>query len=120
MKPGKPFVFGQHKTTGALLFGLPGNPVSAYVTAMLFAVPALRKWSGARETFPTVSLELAGDLEDTGGRPHYLRGTVREGKFCRTGLQQSHALAGLARSEALVRVEGKLAAGTRVDAILIR
>ncbi len=121
VKPGKPFVFGKHEASGALLFGLPGNPVSAYVTAMLFALPALRRWCGAGETFSTVSVMLEAALTNGGDRPHYLRGTVRDGKFSQSGLQQSHALAGLAGSEVLVRVEAetRLSAGSWVRALVV-
>lgn len=42
MKPGKPFTFASKDKT--LFFGLPGNPVSAFVTFHLFALPALRKY----------------------------------------------------------------------------
>lgn len=42
IKPGKPFTFASKDKT--LFFGLPGNPVSAFVTFHLFALPALRKY----------------------------------------------------------------------------
>ena len=41
MKPGKPLWFGAH-SSGCLLFGLPGNPVSAMVGAMLYVKPMVR------------------------------------------------------------------------------
>lgn len=44
MKPGKPTTFGQ--INKALVFGLPGNPVSAFVTAHLFLIPAARILAG--------------------------------------------------------------------------
>ena len=44
VKPGKPFMFGRLGDT--LVFGLPGNPVSAFVTFLLFARPALWKMGG--------------------------------------------------------------------------
>jgi molybdopterin molybdotransferase len=46
VKPGAPFVFGTRGAT--LIFGLPGNPVSAQVTFELFVRPALLKMQGAR------------------------------------------------------------------------
>ena len=50
VQPGKPFVFGQADGTATglrvLLFGLPGNPVSTFVTFELFVRPALRRLAG--------------------------------------------------------------------------
>ena len=46
LKPGKPTWFGVARA-GTLVFGLPGNPVSAMVTFQLFARPALRALQGA-------------------------------------------------------------------------
>jgi len=45
VKPGKPFLFGYHPE-GTLVFGLPGNPVSAYVTFTLFVEPVIRRLLG--------------------------------------------------------------------------
>src|SRR5204863_5718948 len=47
IKPGKPFVFGQWKEK--FLFGLPGNPVSAFVTFLLLVRPALLHCQGATQ-----------------------------------------------------------------------
>ena len=53
LRPGKPTWFG---TRGdALVFGLPGNPVSAMVTFLLFARPALAALQGADHTTPCAS-----------------------------------------------------------------
>ena len=48
MRPGKPLMFGTRGRT--LVFGLPGNPVSAMVTAIVFIKPALRAWLGHAES----------------------------------------------------------------------
>jgi molybdopterin molybdotransferase len=117
LKPGKPFLFG---TAGACcIFGLPGNPVSAFVTFLKFVRPALMKMSGAAEEYwglPTVPAQLATELTNDGDRPHYLRGQLRDGVFRVTGRQESHALFGLSRANALLRVApaGKFAAGENV------
>ncbi len=70
MKPGKPLFFG---TRGdSLVFGLPGNPVSAFVCFELFVKPALRKQAGQREPGPTkVTLPLAEAIAETNDRPTY-------------------------------------------------
>ena len=72
MRPGKPFVFG---TRGVkLVFGLPGNPVSAAVTFLLLVRPALLKMRGLAELdLPSVSAEAAGDFVNSDDRQHYMR-----------------------------------------------
>ncbi|HEY1582857.1 MAG TPA: gephyrin-like molybdotransferase Glp [Chthoniobacterales bacterium] len=117
IKPGKPFLFG--RADRCAVFGLPGNPVSAFVTFLKFVRPALLKMRGAaddalglRKTFARLATAVTND----GDRPHYLRGRLREGNFELVGRQESHALFGLSRSNALLRVAGgeKLAPGTLV------
>ena len=108
VKPGKPFLFG-HKG-GKLVFGLPGNPVSAFTTFLLFVAPAIRRWSGAEasDDLPLPSLTaVAGEaIGNRGDRPHYLRGCIdAEGKFLPVGMQQSHAIFGLSRAGAMTRLE---------------
>ncbi len=105
IKPGKPFLFG--RVDGCAIFGLPGNPVSAFVTFLKFVRPALRKMSGAAEEnlgLRQVAARLAREVENDGERPHYLRGRLQDGVFSATGLQESHALYGLSRANALLRV----------------
>ena len=74
MKPGKPVFFGVHRRRpGApgLVFGLPGNPVSAMVCFALFARPALRGLMG-REAAPSlVKAKLTTDFPHRGDRPTY-------------------------------------------------
>jgi molybdopterin molybdotransferase len=75
MKPGKPVLVGRHAS--GLVFGLPGNPISTYVTAQLFLLPALRILSGHKLSGPwTIDAELDGTLKATGHRttfhPGYL------------------------------------------------
>jgi molybdopterin molybdotransferase len=74
MKPGYPIVFGRFGESGPLVFGLPGNPVSAIVTFEQFVRPVLRKMSGHRAWFrPVVRATLAGDFEKSAGRMHFVR-----------------------------------------------
>jgi molybdopterin molybdotransferase len=120
VKPGKPFLFG--RADNCAIFGLPGNPVSAFVTFLLFVRPALLKLRGASDRdlqLPTTPVRLAVDLHNEGDRPHYIRGTVSNGEFRPVGRQESHALCGLSRSNALLRMEpsGRFAAGTIVAAL---
>ena len=103
VKPGKPFLFAQHQSCH--VFGLPGNPVSAFVTYHLFVKAALLKLCGHPNSAPASFTATTGSpLVNSGDRPHYLRGKVEHGAFHPAGLQQSHALHGLSQCNALARV----------------
>jgi molybdopterin molybdotransferase len=103
IKPGKPFLFG--KVRGCAVFGLPGNPVSAFVTFLQFVRPAILKMMGAGNVSPSrVPAKLALDITNEGDRPHYIRGRIENETFLPIGRQESHALFGLSRSNALLRV----------------
>ena len=113
MKPGRPFAFG--RVRGRPWFGLPGNPVSAAVTALLLLRPALAVLCG-REPRPAHGVEarVEGELVKVPGRLEFQRGTLRVdddgGRFVSTaGLQESHGLRALQRANCLV----ELPAGSR-------
>ncbi len=78
MRPGKPLMFGARGKT--LVFGLPGNPVSAMVTAELFIKPALRRWLGLADVEP-LRLPLLGPPPANTARRHFMRAriVVRDG-----------------------------------------
>jgi molybdopterin molybdotransferase len=104
IRPGKPFLFGTLGRT--LIFGLPGNPVSAFVTFVIFVRKALLKMSGRNEfETPRRRVRLRRELRNLGDRPHYLRGTVDRNEFDVVGTQESHALFTLAQANALYRLE---------------
>jgi molybdopterin molybdotransferase len=116
IKPGKPFLFGQ--VNGCAVFGLPGNPVSAFVTFLQFVHPAILKMMGANNLdLPKTSARLTVDLTNEGGRPHYVRGKIENGAFMPIGRQESHALFGLSQSNALLRIAvgESLRAGEIID-----
>ena len=105
IKPGKPFLFGQ--LAKCLVFGLPGNPVSAFVTFLRFVQPAILKMMGAgeHELEPQmIPAELTVKLQNEGDRAHYVRGNFEDGKFQPIGRQESHALFGLSQANALLRL----------------
>ncbi|MGH8093210.1 MAG: molybdopterin molybdotransferase MoeA [Chthoniobacterales bacterium] len=117
IKPGKPFLFG--RAGPCRIFGLPGNPVSAFVTFLKFVRPALLKMAGAADEFlglREVTARLADDVTNPGDRPHYLRGRLQDGVFTLAGRQESYALFGLSRANALLRAApgSKFAAGANV------
>jgi molybdopterin molybdotransferase len=124
IKPGKPFVFA---TRGRqVIFGLPGNPVSAAVTFLLLARPALLRLRGLREVeLPAVPAVVAAEFVNRSDRPHYMRGRLesRGGPWQVWPLPQqgSHQLMSLAHADCLVAVaEGStLAPGAAVKAMLI-
>jgi molybdopterin molybdotransferase len=116
IKPGRPFVLGRR--ANQFLFGLPGNPVSAFVTFLLLARPALLRWQGASETGLMVHPGiLAEPLANPGDRRHFMRVKVgADGSVYSPGVQASHALASLAEANGLVDVPAQttLAAGSEV------
>lgn len=73
MRPGKPLMFGTRGKT--LVFGLPGNPVSAMVTAEIFLKPALRHWLGLAEVEP-LRLPLLGPTPPNTARRHFMRARI--------------------------------------------
>lgn len=116
IKPGKPFAFG--RAEGKLLFGLPGNPVSALVTFLLLVRPALARMQGATETHLPISTgRLTEPLVNPGERRHFMRVIMDDsGRVISAGTQASHHLSSMARSNGLVEVPPRttLPAGTAV------
>jgi molybdopterin molybdotransferase len=78
LRPGRPMMHGR---LGAMhVFGLPGNPVSAYVCAVLFLVPLIRRLAGRAEVEPTSETARLGcDLPGNDERADYLRATLAPG-----------------------------------------
>jgi molybdopterin molybdotransferase len=116
IKPGKPFLFG--RAGECAVFGLPGNPVSAFVTFLQFVRPAILKMMCAADLdLPKVPAKLIVEVRNDSDRPHWVRGKLRHGNFTPVGRQESHALFGLSQSNALLRVGvgESLRAGQIVD-----
>jgi molybdopterin molybdotransferase len=119
IKPGKPFLFGL--ASGKPLFGLPGNPVSAFVTFLVLVRPALFHILGdSAPPLSTHAAELAGPLVNHGDRRHFMRVHVDpDGRAQPMPLQASHALGSLAAANGLVDVapHTTLAPGARVTVL---
>jgi molybdopterin molybdotransferase len=101
MRPGKPLLAG--RLGGAIVLGLPGNPVSAFVTAQLFLLPLIAHLSGSHTPIPqTEPAILAAPLPQVGSRDDYVRATFANG--CATPLpnQDSAALSTLTLTDALI------------------
>ena len=107
LKPGKPTWFGVAQQ-GALVFGLPGNPVSAMVTFLLFVRPAITRMSAAEASEERVQATLDRDLPGAPGRAHAVRCRLEardDGWHARpTGDQDSHVLTSMLDAEALAIV----------------
>lgn len=116
IKPGKPFALGRRD--GKLLFGLPGNPVSAFVTFLLLVRPALLQFQGARLVhLPVRTGVLAEAITNHGDRRHFVRVCIDEaGQVRASGRQASHYLHSLARANGLLDVppDTQLATGSNV------
>jgi molybdopterin molybdotransferase len=105
MRPGKPLMFGRFHQTSVL--GLPGNPVSAIVCALLFLKPLLSSLLGAPLVDPSEPALLGGDLKENDNRQDYLRGTLTpaaSGSPTATALstQDSSGLSVLASADCLI------------------
>ena len=101
MKPGKPIMVG---TRGRqTIIGLPGNPVSSFVTAHLFALPFVRALLGAADPKPRILTgQTLSNLPATAKRAEFLRGTSKADGIELSSIQDSGALLPLARSDALI------------------
>jgi molybdopterin molybdotransferase len=147
VQPGKPFAFGTARAPGddgsdparpaTLLFGLPGNPVSTFVTFELFVRPAIRRLAGHRDAGvdrATDHAVLSAPVEKSHGRRAFIRviaerdangtpqrdegGRVRVGLAGGAGGQGSHVLSALAVADALAVIpeaDDALPAGAEVE-----
>ena len=147
VQPGKPFAFGTARAPGddgtdpsrppTLLFGLPGNPVSTFVTFELFVRPALRRLAGFRDDDlyrPLDRAVLADDVSKSHGRRGFIRvrvdrdergtptrddrGRVTAHLAGGAGGQGSHVMSALATADALAVIpeaDDTLPAGADVE-----
>jgi molybdopterin molybdotransferase len=125
IKPGAPLVFGRRGST--LLFGLPGNPVSALVTFELFVRPCLLRLQGAlAATRPRVSVELLAPLANRSGRTSHSPARVRNeaGRLVADPVRSAGSadLVAHARANALVVLPAdrtEAATGETAEAVLL-
>lgn len=106
MRPGKPLIFGHYKSVPFL--GLPGNPVSAFVCALLFLTPAIGKMSGEVGVSGALTLEsykTSIDLPKNGPRKTFLRAVRhadKPGYVAALPIQDSSMLSALAAADCLI------------------
>ncbi|TWX72587.1 molybdopterin molybdotransferase MoeA [Colwellia sp. C1TZA3] len=122
MKPGKPFAFG--KLPNSVFFGLPGNPVSAMVTADLLAMPALVKLQNCHATPPiTLKAKTITELKKSPGRMDFQRGILSydntgELMVNSTGSQGSGILTSISSANCYIVLpaeQGRVPAGETVN-----
>ena len=125
MKPGAPLAFV--RVGERPVFGLPGNPVSTYVTFEQFVRPSLLRMMGHRKVFrPVMSARLDADYPKPAGRAHFVRVALeRRGDelWARpSGEQGSNILLSLVRADGLAFVPAevtRVARGERVPVQLL-
>jgi molybdopterin molybdotransferase len=129
LRPGRPTWFGTHagaRERKTLVFGLPGNPVSAIVTFLLFVMPAIRLLCGADPGRDRLTAALDEGYRKQPGRTHAVRCRLElrdDGWHARTtGPQGSHLLTSMLGADGLGIVPsacGGLAAGERIEVELL-
>ncbi|MEH3101147.1 molybdopterin molybdotransferase MoeA [Sphingomonas adhaesiva] len=102
LRPGKPMLAGR-RADGMAVVGLPGNPVSAFVTALLFVRPLVAHVAGARDPYPVTTRAVLGeDLPANNERTDYLRAVLRDGRAYASAIQDSSMLRTLSRASCLI------------------
>ncbi|MGZ8613019.1 MAG: molybdopterin molybdotransferase MoeA, partial [Actinomycetota bacterium] len=126
MQPGMPQGFGHIE--GKPFFGLPGNPVSVFVSFEIFIRPALRKMMGRRQIFrPEITARLDADVSGPVGKTQFARVRVKRTKqgwiATPTGGRGSNLIATVSRANGLAIVPASIetaTAGSQVKVIVFR
>ncbi|WP_048438639.1 gephyrin-like molybdotransferase Glp [Caenimonas sp. SL110] len=132
MRPGRPMAVGRiesgdAKRPGAVLFGLPGNPVAVMVTFLAFVRPALLQLMGAKaEQPPLLKARSEEAIRKKAGRTEYQRGWVSVAadgslQVRTTGNQGSGVLSSMVQANGLIvlhHAQGNVAAGDPVDVMM--
>jgi molybdopterin molybdotransferase len=108
MKPGRPLTFGKLSEQHPY-FGLPGNPVSAAVTCVMFVLPAIQRMLGQpNPAIPKIRATLASNVSKLPGRIEYQRGFLQQENdswvVSTTGLQDSHVISSLHKANCFVEL----------------
>lgn len=118
MRPGKPMMAG--RLGNAVVLGLPGNPVSAFVTATLFLKPLIAAMAGARDPLPQRHSAILGEaLPANDRREDYLRAEWRDGWVVAAPRQDSSMLQTLARADCLLVRPANAPAAAEGDSVEI-
>ena len=125
MKPGKPILVATRAGTAGnqVIFGLPGNPVSSFVTCFLFVLPLVRAALGAATPLPLrAMLPTSATFPPVGKRREFLRAVWDGNGVLPAASQDSSALASLAAANCLVDRPADadaIEAGTYVPVLLL-
>ncbi|MEC7105978.1 MAG: gephyrin-like molybdotransferase Glp [Pseudomonadota bacterium] len=108
LKPGKPLAFG--RIDNCWIFGLPGNPVSTIITALLLARPAIAFLAGVNLEKPlTLSAVLATPIQHSPGRTEFQRGQFHQDetgfKVSHTGEQGSNRFSSFRYANCLIEID---------------
>ena len=132
MRPGRPMAVGRiaaenGEGAGAVLFGLPGNPVAVMVTFLAFVRPALLQMMGCTDAAPPLLKAHSQEaLRKKAGRTEYQRGWVSSAadgslQVRTTGNQGSGVLSSMAEANGLIVLHhshGHVAVGDLVDVMM--
>ncbi len=106
IKPGRPIIFG--KWNGKYIFGLPGNPVAAFVCALIFLRPSLGRIAGEKRWFEPISFEVDSAFKKTKkvGRTEFLRARLEKNNVVSVfPYEGSGRLSSLSWSNGLVKLD---------------
>lgn len=124
MKPGRPLTFG-FTNNQTPFFGLPGNPVSAALTCLLFVAPAIAQLLGTvYSPPPPLQLPLSGRLKKLAGRVEYQRAVIGQDEsgnwiVSTTGLQDSHVLTSLHKANCLIELPLNSTGADQGDRVIV-
>ena len=122
IKPGKPLLVARRGRQA--VFGLPGNPVSSFVTCYLFVMPLIRATMGSSNPLPKPAMLRVGQaLSPVGSRREFLRAYWDGLEVRITDSQDSSALAALAAANCLIDRPADshgIEAGTSVPCYLLK
>jgi molybdopterin molybdotransferase len=117
LRPGRPTWFGTRAET--LVFGLPGNPVSAMVTFMLFARPALRAMQGAPHEPERIVAHLDEAIARHPDRDECVRVSLHDGLASPTGPQGSHQLSSMLGADGFAIVSAGTGSALPGDPVVV-
>ncbi|QUL39345.1 molybdopterin molybdotransferase MoeA [Erythrobacter sp. JK5] len=105
IKPGKPLMVATRRRESGIqvIVGLPGNPVSSFVTCFLFVLPLVRAVAGVSDPLPKAETRIASeDLPAVGSRREFLRAVSDGARVRLAASQDSSALLALAAANCLI------------------
>lgn len=125
IKPGKPLILGI--INGKPVLGIPGYPVSAYITFLLFAMPIIKKWQGlSPEQEEIINAKLSRQIASPQGQEEFIRvklGKVGENLIATPLGRGAGIIMSMVRADGILRVpqmsEG-LPSGADVNIMLLR